>query len=272
MSANLSQTTATLGEDVPLQRGDMKVRKTLTGGSRGKLRRYQELILGRADWGYLLKHELILLLCSAVPGALGLLLRSKLYPLLLGSVGRNVLFGSNITFRHPHKIHIGDNVYIDNNCMLDAKGVNNNGITIGSNVFLGRNTIVSCKDGNILLEDGVNVGFNCEIYSASTVILRKNALVSAYCYFVGGGGYDLSRHDISFAEQEGLDSKGIDVGEDTWIGARTTTLDGINIGRGAVVAAGSLLREDVPPLTIVAGVPARIVRRRDAVEAAVSQE
>ncbi len=264
MRAKVPYPTTNLPEGVPLQRGDMKVRKTLTGGSNGKVRRYQDLILGRTDWGYLLKHELILLLCSAVPGALGLLLRSKLYPLLLGSVGRNVLFGSNITFRHPHKIHIGDNVYIDNNCMLDAKGVNNNGIAIGNNVFLGRNTIVSCKDGNVILEDGVNVGFNCELYSASTVVLRKNALVSAYCYFVGGGGYDLERHDISFAEQEGLDSRGIEVGADTWIGARTTALDGISIGQGAVVAAGSLLREDVPALTIVAGVPARIVRKRGA--------
>ncbi|MCB0122934.1 MAG: hypothetical protein KDE58_11855 [Caldilineaceae bacterium] len=263
MSAKLTYPAHNGHESTPLQRGDMKVRKTLTGGSNGKLRRYQELILGRTDWGYLLKHELILLVCSNIPGALGLLLRSKLYPLLLGKVGRNVLFGSNITFRHPHKIQIGDNVIIDNNCMLDAKGVHNSGITIGNNVFLGRNTIVSCKDGDVILEDGVNVGFNCEIYSASTVRLRKNALVSAYCYFVGGGGYDLARHDISFAEQEGLDSTGIEVGENTWIGARTTALDGITIGREAVVAAGSLLREDVPPATIVAGVPARIVRHRE---------
>ncbi len=263
MRANISQITSKQPTEVGLQRSDMKVRKTLTGGS-GKVRRYQELILGRTDWGYLLKHELILLVCNVVPGALGLLLRSKLYPLLLGRVGRNVLFGSNITFRHAHKICIGDNVIIDDNCLIDAKGINNKGISIGNNVFLGRNAIISCKDGNVLLEDGVNIGFNSEIYSASNVVLRENALVSAYCYFVGGGGYDLDRHDVSFAEQEGLASKGITVEANTWIGARVTILDGVTVGRAAVVAASALLREDVPAATIVAGVPARIIRRRGA--------
>ncbi len=73
---------------------------------------------------------------------------------LLGSCGRNVVFGQNVVLRHPHKIHIGDNVVIDDNCLLDAKGEGNDGIRIGSGVFIGRNTILSCKDGDIDLEDG----------------------------------------------------------------------------------------------------------------------
>ena len=46
-------------------------------------------------------------------------------------VGRNVVFGVNVTLRHPHKIAIGDNVVIDDSCCLDAKGTDNKGITIG---------------------------------------------------------------------------------------------------------------------------------------------
>ena len=52
----------------------------------------------------------------------GLVLRKRLYPWLLGSCGRNVVFGQNVVLRHPHKIHIGSNVVIDDNCLLDAKG------------------------------------------------------------------------------------------------------------------------------------------------------
>ena len=74
--------------------------------------------------------------------------------------------------RHPHKIRIGDNVVIDDNCLIDAKGDANRGITIGSGVFVGRNTILSCKNGDIELGDGANVGFNCEIFSASRVTHR----------------------------------------------------------------------------------------------------
>ena len=62
------------------------------------------------------------MLSQHVPGALGLALRKTLYPLLLGACGRNVVFGQNVVLRHPHKIRIGDNVVIDDNCLLDAKG------------------------------------------------------------------------------------------------------------------------------------------------------
>ena len=79
-------------------------------------------------------------------------LRGKLYPLILGRVGRNVVFGANVTLRHPHKIAIGDNVVIDDQCCLDAKGTDNRGIVIGNGVFVGRNTILSCKNGDIVLE------------------------------------------------------------------------------------------------------------------------
>jgi len=102
----------------------------------------------------------------ALPG-LGLVLRSKLYPMILGSVGRNVVFGVNVTLRHPHKIHIGDNVVVDDNCLLDAKGSTNRGITIGSGVFIGRNTILSCKDGDIEVADGANLGFTLDAYRAA---------------------------------------------------------------------------------------------------------
>ena len=63
-----------------------------------------------------------MLIAQWVPGALGLALRKTLYPLLLGACGRGVVFGQNVVLRHPHKIRIGDNVVIDDNCLLDAKG------------------------------------------------------------------------------------------------------------------------------------------------------
>ena len=108
------------------------------------------------------------------------------YPWLLGSCGRNVVFGQNVVLRHPHKIHIGDNVVIDDNCLLDAKGETNAGITIGSGVFIGRNTILSCKNGDIELADGANIGFNCEMFSASRVRVGRGTLIAAYVYLVGG--------------------------------------------------------------------------------------
>ena len=131
--------------------------------------KYAALVVGRPGWGALIKHELVTLASQSTPGALGLALRQTLYPVLLASCGRNVVFGQNVVLRHPHKIRIGDDVVIDDNCLIDAKGEANRGITIGSGVFIGRNTILSCKNGDIDVNDGANIGFNCEIFSASSI-------------------------------------------------------------------------------------------------------
>lgn len=247
-----------------MKRSDTKVRKLLTDQSSSKADKYKALIIGRSDTWSLIKYELIILLCSWVPGVLGLFLRSKLYPLLLGGVGRGVVFGQNVTLRHPHKIFIGDNVVIDDNCMLDAKGADNSGIRIGSNVFVGRNSILSCKDGDIILEDGVNIGFNCELFSSSRLRVGANTLIAAYCYLVGGGNYDLTRADVTFAEQEGLETVGgIDIGHDSWLAADVKVLDGVTIGHGAVIGAGAVVRSNIPALAMAVGVPAKVLRQRD---------
>lgn len=52
------------------------------------------------------------------------------------------------------------------------------------------------------------------------------------------------------------------VGDDVWIGARSVILQGVTIGEGAIVAAGSVVTKDVPPYTVVAGVPAKVLKKR----------
>ena len=222
--------------------------------------KYAALIVGKPGWDALLKHEIVVLLSQSVPGALGLALRRSLYPLLLGACGRNVVFGQNVVLRHPHKIHLGDNVVIDDNCLIDAKGESNTGIRIASGVFVGRNTILSCKNGDIDLAEGANVGFNCEIFSASRVRIGRNVLMAAYCYLIGGD------HDFSDASRpvfdQGRTSAGITVGDGAWLGAGAKVLDGVEIGANAVIGAGAVVRESVPERATAVGVPARVVGTR----------
>ncbi|HSL21832.1 MAG TPA: acyltransferase [Vicinamibacterales bacterium] len=219
--------------------------------------KYSALVVGRPGWGALLKHELVTLLSQHVPGALGLALRKALYPALLGRCGRNVVFGQNVVLRHPHKIEIGDNVVVDDNCLLDAKGETNRGIRIGSGAFIGRNTILSCKDGDIELGAGANIGFNCELFSASRVEVGAGTLLAAYCYLIGGD------HDVSDAAKPVLDqgrvSRGVTVGAGAWLGAGVKVLDGVRIGDRAVIGAGAVVRRDVPEGATAVGVPARVI-------------
>jgi acetyltransferase-like isoleucine patch superfamily enzyme len=232
------------------------------GANRSRRERYADLVVGRDGWGPLLAYELIVLVSSWIPGALGLFLRSKLYPLILGRVGQNVAFGANIVLRHPHKIDIGNNVVIDDNCCLDAKGSTNRGITLADGVFLGRNTILSCKNGNIDLGEEANIGFNVEIFSAAEVRVGARTLVAAYTYLVGGD-HLFDRVDIPVLHQ-GRTARGIDVGDNVWLGAHVVVTDGSRIGRDAVIGAGAVVTGDVPEFHIAAGVPARIVRDRRA--------
>lgn len=238
------------------------IQRELFDERKSKAARYAELIVGRPGWGALIRYELIVMLCANMPGALGLLLRAKLYPLLLGSVGRNVTFGQHVVLRHPHKIHIGDNVVVDDGCCLDAKGVDNDGIRMGSGVFLGRNCILSCKNGNILIGDEANIGFNTEIFSASTVTVGRKVLIAAYTYLVGGDHlYD--RVDIPVLDQ-GRTAAGIAVGDHVWLGAHVVVTDGASIGRDAIIGAGAVVVGAIPDYAIAVGTPARVVRDRRA--------
>ena len=201
--------------------------------------------------------------CAWIPGALGIFLRSKLYPLILGKCGRGVIFGSNMVLRHPKKISIGDNAIIDDNVMIDAKGLDNAGIILENEVFVGRNSILSCKGGNIILRERVNIGFNCEVYSSSKVEIGADTLLAAYTYIVGGGSYNLDRKDIPISKQPDFEGKGgIFIEQGTWIGAHCVILDGVRVGTGSVIAAGAVVNKEIPPMSIAAGIPAKVIKER----------
>ena len=227
----------------------------------GKVAKYQDLILGCKSLPFLIKYELIIGIASWVPGAFGLLLRSKLYPKLLGYVGRNVTFGCGVVLRHPKKIFIGDNVVVDDQCVLDAKGQSNHGIFIGDGVFLGRNTILNCKNGDIILEDRVNIGFNSMIFSASSVRVGEANLIAAYCYLVGGN-HHFDDPNIPVLDQP-RESKGITMGSGGWLGAHVTIFDGVHVGKHCIIAAGSVVNKNLDDYAIAGGTPARMIRKRD---------
>ena len=131
---------------------------------------------------------------------------------------------------------------------------------IGNGVFVGRNTILSCKNGDIVIEDNANIGFNCEIFSASRVRLGRNALVAAYTYLVGGDHLH-DRVDIPVFQQ-GRTSSGIDVGDNVWLGAHVVVADGSRIGRDTIIGAGAVVIGEIPEFQIAAGAPAKVIRDR----------
>lgn len=243
------------------QEAKTDLQATLTDTQHSALKKYKELVIGDLGFGTLLKYELIMLLCNATPGALGFFLRKILYPRLFKHVGRGTVFGRNMTIRHPGKITIGDNCVFDDMVVLDAKGSDKTGISIGDNVIIARNTVLSCKGGVIEIGDNSNISLNCMIHSEKTVVIGKNNLWAAYCYVIGGGSHDFDRVDIPIMQQ-GSQVIGVKMDDDIWLGAGVTILDGCHIGTGVVIGACSLVTKSIPDYHLAAGSPARVIRDR----------
>jgi acetyltransferase-like isoleucine patch superfamily enzyme len=241
--------------------GKTQLQSSLTDPNQSALKKYQEVVVGEASIIKLIKYEILTIFLSALPGAGGLVLRKIFYKSLFGKVGKNVVFGKSLTIRHPQKIHIGDNVIIDDYAVLDAKGKDNEGILIGNDVMIGRNTVISCKNGDIIIGDNSNIAINCFIQSAKEVRIGNNVLLSAYCYVIGGGDHKADRTDIPILAQAQV-VRGITIGDNCLIGAGAMIQDGVALGKECIIGTGAVVTKEISDFSIAAGIPARILKSR----------
>jgi acetyltransferase-like isoleucine patch superfamily enzyme len=242
---------------------ECKVKELTQGSAFGA---YRALMYGDMSLGKIIWAELLFTLFGGLGGAAGLFLRMKLYPSLFKSCGRKVVFGKNVTLRHPHKIDLGAGVVLDEGSMVDAKGSTNRGISLGERVYVGRNTNIYCKNGNITVGENVSFSANCIVFSSNELTMKKNSVVAAFTYLLSGGEYDLD--DVTpLAMQKGTCTQGpLEIGEDCWLGAGAKVLDGASLGDHCVLGAGSVANKPIPANSIAVGVPARVVKTRKTAE------
>jgi len=236
----------------------------LTDSNKSAFGRYQDLALGSNSLWYLFKFELVMLFTSWVPGALGLVLRKFCYPWILGSVGRNVVFGQSVAIRHGLKISIDDNVIVDDGAVLDAKGGTNSGIVIGANSIISRNVVLSCKNGDIAIGSGCTVGISTLVHAmeGSDVSIGDQVLIGAFCYFIGSGPYGTESLELPFKKQGMLPQGGIAVADNVWFGSNVQILDGVTLGTGSIVGASTVVNKSVDDYAVVAGIPMKQLKSR----------
>lgn len=112
---------------------------------------------------------------------------------------------------------------------------------------------------NVKLGKNVFVNFNSVFLDTCLITIGDRTLVGPNCSFYSG------THPLDPVLRNGTKGpefgKEVHVGEDCWIGGNAIILPGITIGRGSVVGAGSVVTKSVPPFTVVAGNPARFIRK-----------
>jgi acetyltransferase-like isoleucine patch superfamily enzyme len=231
------------------------------GGAASAAAAYRDLV-GARSWLGILHHELVVSWVGALPGVTGLAARRLLWgSRLFGRCGRGAVWGKNITVWHARDMWIGDGVAVDEGCQLDARGCEPGEFRLGDGVLISRGCIVSGKDGPLAIGPRVNIGAGCIMYASTRLEIGADTMLAAHC-FVGGGRYEVhGRLDIPIAEQP-EPRRGVVIEEDCWLGAGVTVVDGVRVGRGSIIGAGSVVTQDVVPYSIMAGVPARRIGSR----------
>jgi len=222
---------------------------------------YAEMVVGSSSvWAFLV-YELVTVLCSRMPGAIGYVLRRVCYRWILGGMGKDVTIGCGVVLRGAARITLGDSVFIDDNCVLDARGPESS-ITISNHVIISRGTVIRTRGGALDIGSSCDIGCNCILATDTRLHMGEKVLVGAYSYLVGGGNHEYRNAEQPIMEQPSESKGGIRIGDDVWIGSRVTVMDGVDIGSGSVIGAHSLVRHSLPERAIAYGTPARVTGSR----------
>jgi acetyltransferase-like isoleucine patch superfamily enzyme len=236
----------------------------LHGKETSPVQRYRAKVFEGKGLPAFLRYEAAIFFCGDMAGSLGYFLRQRLYANLFGRMGKQVILGKGISLRQPGRMILGDRVAIDDFVLLDASGTTGQGLVLGNNVIVSRNSVIQGKTGPIFIDENTDIGCNAVLSSSSGIYIGRSVMIAGNCY-IGGGRYRHDRLDVPMMEQ-GLISKGpVSIGDDVWLGAGVIVLDGVSIGKGCILGAGSVVTRNIPPHTVAAGIPARVIRERKAV-------
>jgi len=229
------------------------------------LKKYQDVVVGSRSIMYTLYYEWCTYL-SIVPGAAGIFLRKFFWPRLFRSCGKGVFFGTGIILRHPNKIRLGNRVVIGEGSILDARNPDKEeAIVLGDDGILSTNVRIVCKNGLVSIGACFGIGAQSIIKSSQDepVLIGRDVLIGPQCYITGGSNHNIDRLDIPIWRQGMRVMGGTTLKDDIWIGAKVVVLGGLTIGAGSVIAAGSIVTKDIPPLSICKGTPAKVFKKRN---------
>ncbi len=192
------------------------------------------------------------------------LFRGASLSVLGGHVAQPVFRGRRVVVEHAYALISDRGLILEDGVTINA--LSRDGVRLGRNVTIARGAMLVCT--GVVADVGVGIR------------IGNRSAVGAGSFLGGQGGIDIGDDVIMgpgvriFSENhrfgdvarpirtQGTARERVTIGDDCWIGAGATIVAGVAIGSGCVVAAGAVVTTNVPPLSVVAGVPARVVRSR----------
>ena len=195
-----------------------------------------------------------------VPSVVGIGLRAVAYRLIMRLEGL-VAIENGVRVRFADHIRLAHGVYIDQGVYLHACP---GGIELGEDTMVMHHAELHVYNFRDLPQSGIVVGREsligefCVIRGTGGVTIGDRVYLSPMVH-VYSNNHVFADPDACFIDQ-GITARGVTIEDECWIGAMVAILDGVTIGRRSVVAAGAIVNRDVPPYSLVAGVPARVIR------------
>lgn len=182
---------------------------------------------------------------------------SKIILSILSKVGTNCYINTvGFSIYYPQNVELNNNVYINHHVMLFAE---KSQILLMSDVRVNEFTNILSIDGKITIGENTFINNHCQfINKHSNIEIGKNVLIAMNVLFITPN-HTSKQKNIPVRWQKEV-YKSIIVDDDVWIGANAIILGGVTIGKGAVVGAGAVVTKNVAPMSIVGGVPAKIIK------------
>ncbi|MDC1539399.1 acyltransferase [Flavobacteriaceae bacterium] len=195
-----------------------------------------------------------------------LMLVRGFFCLSLSCKGNLFFVGKRSVLKCVSKISVGNGVLIERNCHIDALSLN--GIILGDYTSLGMNTTIICSGTyknigkGIIVGSGVGLGTHGFFGCAGGIEIGNNTIFGNFV------SLHSENHNFSnineLIKNQGVNRKGIIIGENCWIGSKVTILDGVIIENGVIIAAGAVVKEGVYKQNgIYGGVPAKLLKMRN---------
>lgn len=194
-----------------------------------------------------------------------MMVRGRFFSIGYNQIANSVFIGRKVKVIEKKHLAIGEKTKLQDGVYIDA--LSKEGVFIGENVVLGRNTRIECTGGLQSVGKGVKIGNrttfgnDCTFGAAGGIEIGDDVVAGQFIRF------HAENHNFNdktkLIREQGVTHKGIKIGNNCWIGAGVVFLDGAELGNGCVVGANAVITKKFPSDVVIAGIPAKVIGYRE---------